>query len=211
MYQREIQCDWTPVEGPSQEPITLDEAKLHAGNVQDDENLLFLGYLKAARSACENFMNRALFTQTWKLQLSGFADIIWLPRAAPLQNDPDASPSTAPVVQYYDVDGVLQTLASSYYIVDTVSEPGRIVRAPNQSWPAVQSDRLVGAVVITYVAGWDDVEDIPEDIKQGIRLFVAYQDADRIGSPDADASRRAAEALWTQAGPVYWREPQCRS
>ncbi len=209
MYQRGIQCDWTIVTAPAQEPISLDEAKLQASIQQGDENLLINGYIKAARSACENFLNRALFTQTWRLSLSSFADVIWLPMAAPLQNDSGANPSTAPVVEYYDADGAQQTLATSYYLVDTTSEPGRIVRAPNQTWPTVQSDRLTGRVTITYVAGWSSVDDIPENIKQGIRLFVAYQDADRIGGLDGDNARRAAEALWSSAGHVYWKEPQC--
>jgi uncharacterized phiE125 gp8 family phage protein len=202
MY-RAVECDWSLVTAPAQEPLSLDDAKLHSSVTQDDENLLIAAYITAARKACEGFLNRALFTQTWKLQLSAFADVVWLPMAAPLQ-------SVTSVV-YYDTAGTQTTLSSSNYIVDTTTTPGRIVRAVDVTWPSIQSDRLTGRVVITYVAGWSSVDDIPENLKQGIRLFVAYQNADRIGSADADASRRAAEALWMSEGQVFWRPPECRS
>jgi uncharacterized phiE125 gp8 family phage protein len=205
MYQ-DIECDWVLVTAPAQEPISLDEAKLHAGIVQDDDNLLTAAYLKAARLSCESYLGRGLFTQTMRAQFSAFADILWLPLAAPLQNDPNANPSTAPVVQYYDDAGVLQTLATSYYVVDTTSTPGRIVRAPNQTWPSVQGDRLAGSVVVTYVVGWTSVDDIPEDIKQGIRVYVAGFDGNRVDV----VSEKAARACWLGAGQVFWRPPAWR-
>jgi hypothetical protein len=52
--------------------------------------------------------------------------------AAPLQS--------VTTVKYYDASGVLQTLASTVYQVDTVSQPGRIVLAPTQIWPTVQAN-----------------------------------------------------------------------
>lgn len=205
---REIRGEWTLVTGPAEEPIPLTEAKLHASIVQDDDNVLVDAYLRAARQAAELHLGRGLLTQTWAAQFSGFADEMWLPMAAPLQNDPDATPSTAPVVQYYDVDGVLQTLATSSYLVDTRSEPGCIRRAPNQSWPSVQCDRD-RPVVITYVCGWTNADDVPELIKQGIRVYMAGVESDRAGA--AVGSVAAAERCWDLAGRVHWRPPQCRS
>jgi len=199
-----LQCEWTLVTGPNQEPISVDEAMLQASVSQGDDEQLFLGYIAAGRQAAETELGRGLFTQTRRIQLSGFADSIWLPMAAPLQNDPTATPSTAPVIQYYDGDGALQTLATTVYAVDTISEPGRIVRAPNQSWPTTQSDRA-RPVLITYVCGWTSVDLIPELIKQGIRVYVAGCDGDRIGETEL----KAARAFWQQAGQVFWREPAC--
>lgn len=195
-----IQTQWALTTAPAQEPLTVAEAKQHCSITQDDDNALIDAYLRSARIAAEQYLSRALFTQTWTLQLSDFADVIWLPMAAPL--------ASVTSVQYYDTDGVLQTLATSAYTVDTVSEPGRIVRAPDQSWPSVQSDRAM-TVIVTYVAGWSSVDDIPELIKQGMRLWIAAADADRTGgSADGAAARQAAERLWALQGPAYWREPQ---
>lgn len=194
-----MRCEWALVTGPAQEPLSVAEAKLHLSLTQSDEDGLTLSYLTAGRQAAEQFMSRALFTQTWRMQLEHFADIVWLPMAAPLQS--------VSSVTYYDGDGTLQTLPTTYYEVDTVSQPGRIVRKPGQSWPTVQCDRLM-PVTITYVCGHATTDAIPELVKQGIRLYVGAADTDRQGGIDSEASRRAAEHCWLMAGQVFWREPQ---
>lgn len=195
---RDIACEWSLVTAPAEEPLTLAEAKLHASITQDDDNLLTDAYRVAARQAAEQYLGRGLFTQTWQAQLAYWAEVIWLPMAAPLQS--------VTSVKYYDGDGVLQTLAASSYVVDTTSEPGRIYRAPNTAWPSVQADRLV-RVIVTYVCGWTSVDTIPELIKQGIRLYLATSDADRVGA-DSAAAKAAAEACWRAYGQVFWRPPE---
>ena len=187
---------WTLVTGPVEEPITLAEAKAQARITDTNSDALIASYIKAAREAAEEYMNRGLFTQTWKLTRRAFAEVMYLPRAAPLQSVS---------VQYYDANAALQTLASTFYTVDTVSRPGRIVRASNQLWPALQTDRLDGAVIITYVIGWASTALIPERIKQGIRLYVANLHEDREGiEPGSAQARDAAEACWTDR--VHWIE-----
>ncbi len=209
LVSRELACDWSLVTGPVLEPLELEDAKLHANILQNDDNALVASSITAARESAQAFLSRALYTQTWQLQLEAFADVIWLPMAAPLQNSAVANPATVPVVQYYDTAGALQTLASTVYTVDTISEPGRLLKAPNQSWPSTQSDRVF-PVLITYVCGWTTVDAIPETIKQGMRFAVAAFWADRTGgSADSTAALLAAENLWTRAGPVHWRPPAC--
>lgn len=191
-----MRAEWVLVTGPVQEPLEVDDAKQWAVAHQNDDNVTFDALIRGAREAAQNYLGRAFFTQTWKLQLEYFADVVWLPMAAPL--------ASVTSVTYYDSDGVSQTLSTSYYTVDTVSEPGRIVRAPNQTWPSVQSDRLM-PVTITYVCGVTDVANIPEMVKQGMRYFISGMDADRLKAQDAIA---AAHACWDCIGPVYWREPE---
>lgn len=195
----EIPCEWARTVDPVLEPLDLADAKKHAVIISDDDNALIDAYVIAARMAAESFLNRALLTQTWVLQLDAFADELYLPMAAPLQS--------VTHVKYYDTAGVQQTLSTSFYNVDTVSEPGCIRRAPNQAWPSVQADRQ-RPITITYVAGWTDGAKVPELIKHGCRLFVSYADADRNGSIESEASRRAAEACWQAYGPVHWKAPQ---
>ncbi len=74
------------------------------------------------------------------------------------------------------------------------------------AWPAVQADRLSGAVTITYVVGWSTVDAIPQRIKQGMRFYVTYLDLDRDGmEPNAMAAWNAAESSWTDK--LYWSPP----
>jgi uncharacterized phiE125 gp8 family phage protein len=198
-------ASWALVTAPVQEPISLAEAKQHAKIRQDNDDATLQRFIQTARETGESYMARGFFTQTWQLVLDDFARVIYLPRAAPLQNDALAVPSTAPVVQYYDVAGALQTVATTVYLVDTVARPGRIVLAASQTWPSLQSARLSGRVVITYVIGWPTIGAIPERIKQGMRLYVAYLDCDREGLEDGERARKAAESCWDDR--VEWIEP----
>lgn len=189
---------WALVTGPTTEPITLADAKQQARITQPNDETIITEYIAAAREQAEEYMNRGLVTQTWQLTLDWWYDVMYLPRAAPLQS--------VTTVQYYDTTGTLQTLAASVYDVDLVSRPGRVVLKPNQVWPALQSTPYTPRVIITYVIGWTSAASIPERIKQGIRMYVAYLDSDREGLEDAEKARAAAEACWSDR--VYWIEPK---
>lgn len=198
MHQYEIGCAWTLVTGPTVEPITIDQAKQQARIADLNSDGVLAGYISTAREAAEQTLNRGLLTQTWKLVLDGWANIIPLPMAAPLQS--------VTTVQYYDTTGTLQTLATSYYDIDTVSRPGRVVLKPDQTWPTLQSLRRNGAVEITYVVGWMTAVDVPERIKQGIKQYVTFLDADRDGlEPRALEAQQAAERCWVDR--ISWTPP----
>jgi uncharacterized phiE125 gp8 family phage protein len=208
--EREIGCAWTLVTGPTSEPVSLDDVKHQARILGEDSNAVLANYIATAREAAESYMGRGILTQTWKLVLDCFVNVMPLPMAAPLQNNSLASPSTAVVVQYYDEDGAQQTLATSVYDVDTVSRPGCVVLKPDQEWPSIQSDRRNGAVTITYVVGWTSADLVPERIKHGIRQYVTYLDLDRDGleSRALDALQ-AAERCWTDR--IWWTAPRWRT
>lgn len=154
------------------EPILLADAKLQLRIDTTADDVAVARRISGARARAEAYLMRGLVTQVWIYAQDGWTDEIQLPMAAPLQNNPlEAGGSTAPVVQYYDTAGTLQTLATTYYTVDTISEPGCIRRAPNQSWPSLQADRQL-AVKITYVVGYTSAASIPADIIDGIYLLL---------------------------------------
>lgn len=195
----EIACEWALVTPPVLEPLDPDDAIRQARAMPDSEVTLFQSYIVAARQAAENHMARGLLTQTWKLVCSAFADVIWLPMAAPLQSITS--------VKYYNTDtpSVLTTLATTYYQANTTSRPGCVERAPGQSWPSVQADRRF-PIEITYVVGWASADDVPERIKQGIRFHVAYLQYDREGMEEYGAnSMKAAMCCWDDV--VWWKPP----
>ncbi len=192
------QASWVLTVPPAVEPITLAEAKQHARILYDTDDAVIDRFIRAAREAAEEVMGRGLYTQTWQLSLSDFAEVMYLPMAAPLQSA---------TVQYYDANGTLQTLSSSIYTLDTSSRPGSVTRAANQVWPTLQADRTSPRIVITYLVGWTDISLIPERIKQGIRSYVAYMDCDREGlEENAGRALAAAHACWQDK--VEWIEPQ---
>lgn len=196
MIGTEVGCEWTLTTAPVLWPITLDEAKQQTRITDTAQDALLTSYIKTATQEAEDYMARGLLTQTWTLMLQDWADLIWLPMAAPLQS--------VTTVKYYDTAGVLQTLASTVYTVDTVSRPGKIGRGPSQVWLPLQGDRRTGRIEIVYLVGYTAISQVPERIKQGIRLYVGALAMNREGIDDA--SRTAAESCWSDR--VFWKPPQ---
>ena len=190
---------WVVSTAPVLEPFTVEEAKAQIRSVQNQEDGIVASYIKAARAAAEKYLGRGLLTQTITLNLSDFVPVLSLPMAAPL-----ASVTT---VKYYDTDGVQQTLSSTYYTVDTISRPGRIALAADQSWPSVQGSRKVTRIEIIYVVGYTSRDLIPEEIKQGMRVLIGNMDADRDGmDPNSEQAMRVAKMFWTDR--VFWIPPE---
>lgn len=154
------------ITAPVVDPITLAEAKAQCRVDLDDEDDLITGYIAAARRWCEKIDRRAYLTQTWQLWLDAWpaGNEITL-RKPPLQ-------SVSSIVYYDDAD-TATTLAASNYYVDTVSEPGRVVLRSTASWPSTTL-RDANGVCVTFVAGWAAAADVPQPIRQALRLIVGH-------------------------------------
>lgn len=145
------------------EPISTAEAKTHLRVTSSDDDTYIGTLIKVARKNVEQYLSRALITQTWTWKLDAFPSEFEVPYA-PLQS--------VTSIQYLDTGGSSQTLDSSVYTVDANSEPGRIVEAYSQSWPATRD--VIDAVTVTYVAGYGDAgSDVPEPIRQAILILVS--------------------------------------
>jgi uncharacterized phiE125 gp8 family phage protein len=182
------------------EPVSLAEAKLQLRNPAAADDTLVLRAIKAARQQVEDYLHFGLITQTWKYTQDRFTTEIQLPMAAPLQSV---------IVKYYDASGVLQTLASTVYLVDTTSEPGRIVLAPAQVWPVTQADRP-NAVEITYIVGETAAASVRADIVDAILLLVGdryeFREATVVG-PIATALPTGVESILAPLR-VWWTAPR---
>lgn len=144
------------------EPLTLDEAKLHLRVTGSTEDTLITALIKAARTTCEERLQRSLLTTTWELTLDEF------PEAIPLRR-PRVQSVTS--VKYVDVDGVEQTLDPAAYQVDDKSEPGWVVPAYGYSWP--QTRQQVNAVAVRYTTGYgNNASDVPQPLRQWMLLMV---------------------------------------
>jgi uncharacterized phiE125 gp8 family phage protein len=191
-YQRVTAPTLEPItDGEAIEHLNLSSANVQIGRLQQS--------IRGARGSAEEYMGRGLLTQTWKYAQDVFTDEIRLPMAAPLQ--------TA-TVQYYNTSGVLTTLDASTYVVDTLSEPGRIYLAPNKVWPSLQSERQLG-VEITYVVGWTDPALIPPAIIDGLYLAIGDRYEHReglvVGTISAELSLSAMGQFALHL--VSWIEP----
>jgi uncharacterized phiE125 gp8 family phage protein len=192
-----VNCQWKLVTAPTEDPVTIEDARAHMGVTDTTSDGLVLQRIKAATRRVENYLHRGILTQTWKYAQDNFTNVMSLPMAAPLQSA---------IVTYYDASGVLQTLSTSVYGIDTVSEPGCIYLKPNQVWPSVQAGRPL-AVEIDYVVGWTSVDDVPADFIIAIYLIGGSLNefTETMVDGPVSAIPEGAEAFLGDR--VFWREP----
>ena len=137
--------------------VTLAEMKLHL-RVEDDvteDDDLIEGMVEAASDYAEMYARRTIITTQYLMTFDDFPAAQWfhLPRSPLISLDS---------IQYYDTDGVLQTLAAS--------TPARIAEAPEESWPETQTDRIE-AVQVTFTAGEAEAR---KTMKVAVKLLAAH-------------------------------------
>jgi uncharacterized phiE125 gp8 family phage protein len=189
---------------PTDEPVTLNEAKLHLRidtspiSAHPDDTMV-TALIKAARHSCENFQNRSYITQTWTLYLDSFpdGDYIEIPKP-PLQGVVELAykdtAGTLQTVSFLDPSGSPQ-LAITDYMVDVAHEPGRLYLKYGKSWPSTYDEAQ--AVQVQFLCGYGDAADVPEEVKQAMLLTVAqlYENRGDI-AVDANIDRAIEALLW---------------
>ena len=162
----------------TEEPVSLNEAKLHLRVDTNDDDALIASLITAARQAAETLTGRQMVTARWRLVLDRF------PRAACMESSNAQSfslPAHAvllakcPVqavisIQYLDMTGNVQVLPEGDYVVDSACEPARITPGFGSNWPAALPQ--MGAVTVTFDAGYGLASAVPEGLKSWIKLRV---------------------------------------
>jgi uncharacterized phiE125 gp8 family phage protein len=160
----EIHSTLKRVTDATTEPVSTEEAMLHCRCDAPEETLWMAAAITTARQYCEAYTKRQLITGTWSLYLDQFpCDEIQL-RVNPV--------SSVTSVVYNDASGNSQTLSSTLYRKDIVSEPSRIVPAYGQSWPATRGQ--INDVCVTFVAGYGVASSVPRQFKHAILMLVAH-------------------------------------
>ena len=130
-----------------------------SSNAEDD---IILNKVKTAVLMAENFTNRKLCTQTFDYYINNLDELyIRLPYGQ-LQ--------TVTNIKYYDTVNILQTWADTNYQVVTNSEPGYVYVLTN--YPSTYSKPE--AVIIRFVCGFTSKENIPEPIRDAIKLMASH-------------------------------------
>lgn len=155
---------------PTQEPVTLQQAKDHLRIDHPDQNDLINSLIKAARIYCEQSMSRAFIITQYLFTIASFTPSclfvsdrkIKLPRGRVQQVDK---------IEYYDTDNQLQTFDQGGYMADVNQEPGVVHIYPPTTIPCTY-DRP-DAVRITFTAGYGSTHNkVPETIKLAIKSLV---------------------------------------
>ena len=128
----------------------------------DDEVLV--GLIKSARKWCENYQRRAYISQSITWTLEDWQSVFY-PPSPPLLS--------VTSIKYIDANGTQQTLSTSYYTVDTESEPGRIYEAYSYYWPTIRGDK--NSIEIIYKAGYGTTAaSVPANVKQAMLLLIGH-------------------------------------
>ncbi len=162
------------VTGPTASPVTMSDLRRHLRLVPDyvEDDSYIADLLEQAVEEVESRTWRKLCSQTWDQYFDQFATTMRL------EYPPLASITS---VKYTDTDGDEQTVDASVY--EAGEDIGRgIVRLKyNQLWP---SDVLghPDSIVVRFVCGYGDADDVPARFKHAIRLLVsdAYEHRESI-------------------------------
>jgi uncharacterized phiE125 gp8 family phage protein len=151
------------VSGPAETPISLAEAKKQLRVDWPDDDTEITSKISGAVLMAEQYLQRKLVTQTWKMFLDS-----WPASIKVLFGDLQSVTH----VKYTDSEEVQYTFDSSKYLVDTDSVPGRIILKTNETWP---TDTLSpkNPIEVQFVTGYGAAADVPQDIKDAILITVS--------------------------------------
>ncbi len=175
---------------PTQEPITLQDAKDHLRVATDDDDAYITNLIRTARFNLERAYDLALITQSLVLGRDYFPAVFgmgwgwtpswWLGTTWMAQYDTqemrygyiNLRPPVQSITQvtYLDTTGASQVWASSNYVLDSDSRPARFMLNIGKTFPATAP--LLGAVKVEFVAGYTTQALVPDDIKQALRLLI---------------------------------------
>ena len=196
----------TLVTPPTDEPVTLEEAKAWLRIDGDDDDDLITSLITAARTAAEEYLRRSLISQSWRLTLdlacSGLRNlpegVYDLPVSA-LYGDlgsvislPKGPVSAISSVTTYDSSNNSSVFDSANYRVDTAGD--RLILNSGAAWPS--NIRPLSGCEVVYVAGYGEANDVPKPIRSGILIYVASLYEQRGMCDDAMALPAGTKSLY---------------
>lgn len=155
----------TPPDGLPLDPAEVIAHLRLEDDVAEAEEALLSSLMAAAGEVVEHRTHRALLTQTWQLTLD------WFPCPTSAIRIPKPPLQSITSITYVDAAGATQTLASPAYVVDSTGLTAKILPTYGTSWPPTRSQP--SAVIITFVAGYDDPAKIPESLRAAMKLLLA--------------------------------------
>lgn len=176
---------------PTSYPITVEEVKAFAKIDSCDDDTLINSLIITATQSAEEFLRRALITQSLTLTLDlgcnnnsnldrdGYFEasisLLYgdLPRTIELPKAPIQSVTS---VTLYGIDNTSSIYSSSNYFLDTSGS--RLCLNDNAIWTS--NLRQKAACKILYVAGYGLAASIPQAIKSAILMYVQRMYDERI-------------------------------
>jgi uncharacterized phiE125 gp8 family phage protein len=147
-------------------PVTLAQARTHLRLVpygdppiHPDDDYISTFLIPSATAWVEQYLDRALVSQTVELALNEFSDRVYLP----LGNVQSVTSVKALI------DGVETTVSTDVYGINDYSSSAYLYLKLNQVWPDI--DSVDNAVKVRYVVGYTAV---PTPIVSSIYLLIGH-------------------------------------
>ncbi len=171
----------TTITQPTWEPITVDEAKIHARIDYDVEDALIGTWITAARELAESHTGKRFPEQSLRLELGEWpceeTDRQYAIRLP-------VEPVTAiEKIEYYNAAGTLIELDEAEYQTWLNHHPPLVMPKPLGIWPVLQSGRAQ-SLAVEFTAGYATAELVPAQAKQAIYLTLTYWNEHRGDSKD---------------------------
>lgn len=176
---------------PLAEPVTLTEAKARLRVAGDAEDSAINHWIQSARERVERDTGRACLAQTWVERRDGWAGdgrLCAFGTQLRLLKPPLIA---VEAVTIYDADDAPSEIDPAAFFVDTLSDPGRLVLRPGESWP--EPGRVAGGIEIRFRCGYGETAaDVPAALREAILQLVLAQargsDGLKDGLPPVAAS-----------------------
>ncbi len=186
----------TIVTAPTKVPITLENVKGIIGLESDQKQFdnIIDELILAAVDYFQQESNTIIMEQTWK----GYVED-W-----PLEDDyieillPPLKSITA--IKYTTSAGVPTTWANTEYDVDINAKPGRVFLGYLKNWPTSILTPASNAIEIEFICGYENQDNVPQDIKVALKLLVEHWFTNRGESskvPKAVESTIFKHKIWT--------------
>jgi len=149
--------------GPAAEPLSLEETKTFLRVENNDDDPLIAALITAARMHIETQAQAALVTQRWRMVFA-----CW-PRHGRIAVRPGPLKALT-AVRVLDFHGNAQTLDTQGFVPD----PGASALA-FIPWAVPVPGRIAAGIELDVTVGFGDAAtDVPEPLRQAMRLLVAH-------------------------------------
>jgi uncharacterized phiE125 gp8 family phage protein len=170
-----IEAPWTS-SPPGNEPLTVTEAKNFLKVDSADDDTLIADQIRGSRAWAEEYLQRALITQTWELTLDAFPVVDLMKNPLAEIRLPLGKCQSIISFRYVDEDGATQNMvgASPVEFQQDLNAYGAGVLAPEYggSWPSIR--QVLSPIIVRFTAGYGTTStEIPEQILDGIRFRLA--------------------------------------
>lgn len=163
------------VTGPTQEPVTIEEAKQHMRIEVAADDAMVAAFVMAAREWVEGQTKKVLMTTTYDY----YIDWDWPVVGGYTQIQFPVNPvQSVTSISYVDDNGATQTLAANKYQTVARDESSYIEPAYNVDWPSVRCQP--NTITVRFTAGYLDdsvspaVANVPWPLRAAVLMMAAH-------------------------------------